>query len=65
MKIIIDRFEGDFAICELPDKSYIDVPSKLFPDACEGDVVDIIVNEKETLKAKQSAKSRLNGLFDN
>lgn len=65
MKIVIDRFEGEFAICELPDKSFIDVPAKLFPDAHEGDIVDIVVNKEQTKKEKKAIRSRLDGLFDN
>ena len=53
MKITIDRFEGDFAVLELPDGKFINVPKVLFCDAKEGDRFEIQrLNEdtdKETL----------------
>ena len=40
MRLIIDRFEGDFAVVELEDRSTIDIPKKLIPKgAKEGDVL--------------------------
>lgn len=65
MKIVIDRFEGDFAVCLLQDKTTVNVPAILFPDACEGDIIDIVVNKQQTQKEKQALRSRLEGLFDN
>ena len=49
MRVLIERFEGDYAIIELPDKTYINVPRKLFSDFCEGDFVSInkIISDKE------------------
>lgn len=42
MKMIIDRFEGDFAVVELPNKKMINVPRHLVPgDAKEGTVLII------------------------
>ena len=40
MKLIIDRFEGDFAIVELPDGRLIDCPKCLIPNnANEGSII--------------------------
>ena len=40
MKIIIDRFEGGFALVELEDKRIINMPQELIPkNAQEGDVL--------------------------
>jgi hypothetical protein len=42
VKVIIDRFEGDFAVCEKEDRTMIDIEiSKLPSEAKEGDVLDI------------------------
>ncbi|OQB14776.1 MAG: hypothetical protein BWY15_00928 [Firmicutes bacterium ADurb.Bin193] len=41
MKVIIDRFEGDFAVVELPDKTTVNMPRVLVPGAGEGDVITI------------------------
>jgi hypothetical protein len=37
-KLTIDRFEGNYAICELPDKSLFSIPKYKLPLHCrEGD----------------------------
>lgn len=42
MKLIIDRLEGDLAVVELDEKT-LNVPRALFPEAREGDTVEITV----------------------
>ena len=56
MRIIVDRFEGEFAVCELENGKFIDVPKCLFPDSSEGDIFEITKksNETEIRKAKIS-----------
>lgn len=63
MKVIIDRFEGDFAIVELPDKTFITVPKKLFQDAKESDVIEIIIDKNETVERKKRISNLMNDLF--
>ncbi len=58
MKIIIDRFESEYAIIEMQDGEHLSVPKKLFDNALEGDTVEITVIGKEK---KQSTLS----LFEN
>lgn len=42
MKVIIDRFEGSFAVCETEKKEMINIDIKKLPYGCkEGDVLDI------------------------
>lgn len=62
MQVIIDRFEGNFAIVELPNKEMIDVPKVLFQDAKEGEVIDIIINHSETNKRKKNISDLFNKL---
>ncbi len=39
-KLIIDRFEGDFAVCEQEDKIFINISkNSLPPDVKEGDFI--------------------------
>lgn len=57
MKVVIDRFEGDYAIVELPDKTVQHIPAVLLPGAAEGDVVTVEIDEEET-------KRRKNGILD-
>jgi hypothetical protein len=59
MKVIIDRFEGEYAIVELPDQTFIDVPRVLFGNAKEGDVINIIIDSGET----NIRKKRVDDLF--
>jgi len=59
MKVIIDRFEGDFAVCEKEDKTMIDIERNKIPDeAKEGDALlvedsKIIIDEEETKKREE------------
>jgi len=40
LTVIIDRFEGEMAVCEKPDRTMLSLPrAGLPPDAREGDVV--------------------------
>ncbi len=42
MKVIIDRFEGDFAIVETEDKKFVNMSRQLVPaSAGEGSVLSI------------------------
>ncbi len=61
MKVIIDRFEGDFAIVELEDKSTIGMPLKLVPEGGkEGDVLKITIDVEET----KARRDRIEKLMD-
>lgn len=60
MKVIIDRFEGDYAVCEKEDQEMIDVKKKWIPlEAKPGDVLimkkgqPIILGKEETDTRKQ------------
>ena len=48
MKVIIDRFEGEYAVVELEVGKFVNMPKELVPDAHEGDVINIFIDEKET-----------------
>ena len=64
MKLIIDRFEGDFAVVELPNGQMIDCPKVLFPDnAKEGSILNITVDEDATNEKLQMVTERMNRLF--
>lgn len=56
MKVIIDRFEGDFAVCEKEDKTMVNIPNELLPkEAKEGNVltINISIDAEETEKRKK------------
>ena len=64
MKIIIDRFEGELAVVELPNGNMINCPKAILPgDAKEGDIISIVVDEKPTEEKKKSLTDRMNRLF--
>jgi len=63
MKVTIDRFEGDFAVVELPDKTFINVPKQLFAGALESDVIDIAIDINETNKRKKIIGGLMEDLF--
>ena len=67
----IDRLEGDFAVLERPDKSFISVPLSELPEgAGEGCLLTLNPDGSYTLEARAAAetKKRLldiqNQLFD-
>lgn len=54
MKVIIDRFEEKYAIVELENKSFVNMPRDLIPnDAVEGDCLCIEVNKEYTKQRKE------------
>ncbi|HEY8464174.1 MAG TPA: DUF3006 domain-containing protein [Bacillota bacterium] len=54
MQVIIDRFEAEYAVVELPDRTTALLAKVLVPEAREGDLVEIVVNKKATIKRKQA-----------
>lgn len=64
MKLIIDRFEGNFAVIELPNGQMIDCPKALFPNnAKEGSILNISVDETATNDKLKKVTERMNKLF--
>ncbi len=65
MKVVIDRFEGDFAVVELPDKQMVNLPLILLTKLVkEGDVVDIRIDEEETERRRERAKRLVDGVWE-
>jgi hypothetical protein len=69
MQVIIDRFEGDFAVCERPDRTMMNIRRSALPtDAREGDVLEIErdsirVNPDETARRKKAAEDAIKSLW--
>ena len=58
MKVIIDRFEGDFAVCEKEDRKMLDIERDKVPSAAkEGDVLNII-NDRITIDSETTEKRK-------
>lgn len=64
MRIIINRMEREIAVCELENGELLQVPSRIFPNVSEGDVIDIKVNKELTEKLKKQNSGRLRSLFN-
>ncbi|MFB0919833.1 MAG: DUF3006 domain-containing protein [Oscillospiraceae bacterium] len=64
MKVIIDRFEGEFAVVELEDRSFANMPRLLVPaGAGEGAVLTIDINYEETEKLNAGISKLLKDLI--
>jgi hypothetical protein len=69
IQAVIDRFEGDIAVCEKSDRTMFNIPrNKLPSDAREGDVInidkDVIeVDLKATADLKASARKLMGDLL--
>lgn len=63
MKVILDRFEGDYAILELDVGEVVSVPKVLVKDAVEGDVIKISIDKDETSKRKKKIEELMNDVF--
>lgn len=65
MRIVIDRFEGELAVIELPNGNMINCPKAMLPyDVKEGDIISTVVDEKATKEKKKALTDRMNRLFD-
>lgn len=64
MKVIIDRFEGEYAVVELEDGSMVDMFKTLIPsNAKEGSVITILCDDSETKDRQEKMKTKMNSLF--
>lgn len=64
MKYIIDRFEKDFAIVELGDKTMVNIPRKALPtEAKEGSVIDVTLDTKTTDERAKRINKKMDDLF--
>lgn len=64
MVVTIDRFEGEYAVCELEDMSFANLPKAFLPEgAAEGSKLSI--NLDLAIQAEDAARieSKMNDLF--
>jgi hypothetical protein len=70
MRLIIDRFEGDFAVCENDNKIMVNISKKELPsEVKEGDVIykydeKYIIDLEETKKRKQEIHDIIKNLWE-
>lgn len=63
MTVILDRFEEGFAVVELPDGDFVNLPRQLVPGAKEGDVITISIDEQETKERTKKIQSLMEQVF--
>ena len=57
MRYIVDRFENEYAIIELENGEFVDIPKKALPfDASEGSIIEVITLNDETNAKKSENK---------
>ncbi|MFZ3131792.1 MAG: DUF3006 domain-containing protein [Desulfosporosinus sp.] len=64
--LIVDRFEGDWAVIEYGRAAFNFPRSLLPPDVKEGDVItmSISVDQTNTKERRQKAEEMMKGFFD-
>ena len=60
MRVVIDRFEEDFAVVEISEGETALISRRLLPDAIEGDFVNIDIDHESTEERREEVTS----LFD-
>ncbi len=64
MRVIIDRFEGDYAVVELEDRSTANLPRSLVPPgAKEGDVLVIEIDKNATKERRKRIQRLIEELW--
>jgi hypothetical protein len=69
MRVIIDRFEGDYAVCEREDRKMINIEKRRLPEGVkEGDALivngDVIkIERQETNQKKEEIKKLMDELW--
>lgn len=64
MELIIDRFEGDYAVLEIEIGKTVSIPRILIPNAKEGDVINISVNKAKTKERENNINKLVDELFE-
>lgn len=64
MRLVIDRFEGDYAIVVDDNENTYNVDRKLFEDNKEGDAVYLAYSFLNTEITSNEAEKLVNKLFD-
>ncbi len=65
--LTIDRFEGDFAVCQKEDGAMINIKKALLPADCiEGDALEAqegVYVKKDNPRRREHMKSKMQALF--
>lgn len=63
MKLIIDRFEGDYAVCEMENLKCVNLPKEVVFGASEGDVLKIEILKEEKKEREENVKNLMKKVF--
>lgn len=64
MKYSIDRFEGDYAVVELSDGLFVNIPISAIPiEAKEGDTIKVTIDKNVTKERRISIEKKMSKLF--
>ena len=64
LKVILDRFEEDFALVELENKEIVNIPRILVSEAEEGDIIEIRICKEETRQRQEEIEKIADDLFE-
>ena len=64
LKVILDRFEEDFALVELENKEIVNIPRIWVSEAEEGDIIEIRICKEETRQRQEEIEKIANDLFE-
>ena len=64
MRVILDRYEGDYAVVELESGELVNMRRMLAMNAEEGDIIELRILEKETDERKAYIQNLANQLFE-
>ncbi|HHV32522.1 DUF3006 domain-containing protein [Caproiciproducens sp. LBM24188] len=64
MKYTIDRFEGEFAVVELENQQFVNIPRSAIPmEAKEGDILNVQVDHEETEKRRKHIQKLMDDVW--
>lgn len=64
MKYTIDRFEGEYAVVELENQKFVNIPRSAIPaEAKEGDVISVIIDKVGTEARKKHIKKLMDDVW--
>ncbi|OQB14934.1 MAG: hypothetical protein BWY15_00748 [Firmicutes bacterium ADurb.Bin193] len=64
MKLTIDRFEGNFAVCETETREMVNIPLLVLPGAVEGDIINIVIDKSETEQQRKKIEKLMNDVWE-
>lgn len=64
MKYTIDRFENKYAVVELENQEFVNIPRSAIPnEAKEGDIINVKIDKNQTDKQKKHIEKLMNDIW--